>query len=151
MDIDLEFLKGFFETQIPIHKFLGMEILELELGYAKAKVPFRDEVIGDIRRRRWHGGIIATVMDSLGGVIGATYLTTPKDKLATIDFRIDYLKGAEAEPLVVEAGVTRLGKRILVVWMKAWNEAETELLAEGKGVYNFVRLKPAGEEEKSSQ
>ena len=141
MDIDLDFLKTFFETQIPIHKFLGMKIVELEKGYAKAYVPFRDEVVGDVRRKRWHGGIMATVMDSLGGVIGATHLTTPADKLATIDFRIDYLKGAEAHPLIVEAGITRMGKRILVTWMKAWNEDETVLLAEGRGVYNFVRLK----------
>ena len=137
--MDKKFIKRTIEELIPIHKFLGVELLEIREGYAKVKVPFREEVIGDFRKRKWHGGIIATVMDSVGGIAGATHFTSFKDKMATIDLRIDYLKGAEASAIIVEGEIVRLGQRILVTRMRAYQENSDELISEGKGVY-FVRM-----------
>ncbi len=139
MKIDEKNIKKAIEELIPIHKFLGVELLEIRHGYAKVKVPFREEVIGDFMRRRWHGGIIATIMDSVGGIAGGTYATSPKNKMATIDIRIDYLKPAEASAIIVEGEIVRLGKTILVTRMKAYQENSDELISEGKGVYNFIR------------
>ncbi|MBQ4915478.1 hotdog fold thioesterase [Maribacter sp. MMG018] len=135
---NIEFIKKTIEEGIPIHKFLGLKLLVLEKGFVRVSVPFRDEVVGDIRRNRWHGGIIATIMDSVGGIAGGTHFTSFEDKLATIDLRIDYLKGAEALPIIVEGKIVRLGNRILVTKMKAFQK--DELIAEGKGVYNFIRI-----------
>jgi uncharacterized protein (TIGR00369 family) len=140
MEKEEKFIKRTIEELIPIHKFLGVELLELRQGYAKVKVPFREEVIGDFRRRRWHGGIIATIMDSVGGIAGGTYFTSLKDKMVTIDLRIDYLKPAEASTIIVEGEIVRLGKTILVTRMKAYQENDDELISEGKGVYNFIRM-----------
>ena len=139
MKIDKNQIKKAIEELVPIHKFLGVELLEIRQGYAKVKVPFREEVIGDFMRRRWHGGIIATIMDSVGGIAGGTYATSPKDKMATIDLRVDYLKPAEASAIIVEGEIVRLGKSILVTRMKAYQEGNDELISEGKGVYNFIR------------
>lgn len=141
MKVDINFVKNLVEEQIPIHKFLGVKLVEIRRGYAKVSVPFQETVLGDIIRRRWHGGILATIMDSVGGLAGMTHLTSFEDKMATIDLRVDYLKGAEAKDIIVEGEIVRLGNRILVTSMKVWNETETELLAEGKGVYNFIRMK----------
>lgn len=141
MDIDINFVKNIIEEQIPIHKFLKLKLVEIRPGYAKVAVPFQEMVLGDILRRRWHGGILATIMDSVGGMTGMTHFTSFEDKMATIDLRVDYLKGAKDEGIVVEGEIVRLGNRILVTSMKVWNETETELLAEGKGVYNFIRMK----------
>ena len=63
---NIEFFKQVIEQNIPIHKFLGLKLLVLEKGFVRVSVPFRDEVVGDFRRNRWHGGIIATIMDSVG-------------------------------------------------------------------------------------
>lgn len=141
MKLGLKTAKVLVEQAIPIHKFLGLKLVEIRRGYAKVAVPFREDVIGDIRRRRWHGGILATVMDSVGGLAEMTHLRSLDDKLATIDLRIDYLKGAEAEGIVVEGEIVCLGNRILVTKMTVWDAAEKEVLAEGKGVYNFIRMK----------
>ena len=113
-------------------------MLVIEKGFVRVSVPFRDEVVGDIRKNRWHGGIIATIMDSVGGIAGGTHFKSFDDKLATIDLRIDYLKGAEASSIIVEGKIVRLGNRILVTKMKAFQN--DELIAEGKGVYNFIRI-----------
>ncbi len=125
------------EDKIPIHKFLGLKVETLERGFVRVIVPFRDEVVGDIRSNRWHGGMIATIMDSVGAIVGITHFTSIKDRLATIDLRTDFLKGAEAAPIEVEGKVVRFGNRILVTKMKAFQNQE--LIAEGKGVYNFTK------------
>ena len=78
-------------------------------------------------------------MDSVGGAIGVANFQSPGDRIATIDLRIDYLRGAEANTLICEGKLVRMGNRIMVVKMKAFQHGE--LVAEGKGVYNFVRQK----------
>ena len=150
MKVSKEFIKHAIEVGIPLHKFLGIELLEIKKGFVKVRVPFKEEVIGDPRKRRWHGGIIATVMDSVGGIAGGTHLTSFEDKLSTIDLRIDYLKGAEASAIIVEGEIVRLGNRILVTKMSAFQEDNNVLLAEGKGVYNFIRVHKNGRTENKS-
>lgn len=140
MENNTDFLKNIAENMIPLHKFLGLQVLEIKEGYAKVKVPYRKEVVGDIRKNRWHGGIIATVMDSVGGIVGGTFGTSLKDKMATIDIRVDYLKGAGPKAIIVEGELVRLGNQIMVTRMKAYSEGSDDLIAEGKGVYHYIRL-----------
>lgn len=142
MTFDTRRIRHFVEEQVPIHKLLGVQLLELSEGYAKVRVPFQEIVIGDVFRRRWHGGILATIMDSVGSLTGFSYFTSDEDKMATVDLRVDYLKGAEASDIIVEGKIVRLGNRLLVTSMYTWDETETILLAEGKAVYNFIRMKP---------
>ena len=141
---NIELIKTTFEETIPMHKFLGLKIELLEKNFARIRVPFRAELVGDFRNNRWHGGVIATVMDSVGGVIGATHFTSLDDKIATIDLRVDYLRGAEPEAIMVEGKIIRFGNRILVARMKAFQN--DKLIAEGKGVYNFIRMNTRSEE-----
>ncbi|WP_271392502.1 hotdog fold thioesterase [Aequorivita sinensis] len=139
-----ELIKTTFEKSIPMHKFLGLKIDLLEKNFVRIRVPFRKELVGDFRNNRWHGGVIATVMDSVGGVIGAMHFTSLQDKISTIDLRVDYLRGAEPEAIMVEGKIIRFGNRILVARMKAFQNEK--LIAEGKGVYNFVRMNKANNE-----
>ncbi len=139
----IDLIKYTFEESIPLHKFLGLEIMELDKDFVKIRVPFKKELVGDFRTNRWHGGIIATIMDSVGGVIGATHFTTMDDKISTIDLRVDYLKGAEPIEIVVVGKIVRMGNRILVAKMKAFQN--DDLIAEGKGVYSFLRMKETSE------
>lgn len=143
MELTDGFVKKMIESFIPIHKFLGLELLEIKQDYAKVKVPFRPEVVGDIRTQRWHGGIITTIMDSVGGIVGMTHLTSLEDKMSTIDIRVDFLRPAHAEAIIVEGETQRLGSRILVTKMRAFLESDPDktLLAEGKAVYNYLRMK----------
>lgn len=136
---NIDLIKHTFEESIPLHKFLGLKIEILSKDFVKIRVPFKKELVGDFRTNRWHGGIIATIMDSVGGVIGATHFTTMDDKIATIDLRVDYLKGAGPIEVVVVGKIVRMGNRILVAKMKAFQN--DDLIAEGKGVYNFIRMK----------
>lgn len=143
MELTDDFVKNMIENFIPIHKFLGLELLEIRTDFAKVKVPFRPEVVGDIRSQRWHGGIITTIMDSVGGIVGGTHFSSLEDKMSTIDIRVDFLRPAHAEAIIVEGETLRLGSRILVTKMYAYleNDPQKTILAEGKAVYSFVRMK----------
>lgn len=81
-------------------------------------------------------------MDSVGGIVGGTHLSTIKDKMATIDIRVDFLSPAYAKSIIVEGRTLRLGSRIFVANMKCYLENDPEQLpiAEGRAVYNFIRL-----------
>lgn len=130
-----DYIKHIIEEKVPIHKFLNVKLLELEQNYAKVIVPFKHEVIGDIRRNRWHGGLLATMMDSIGGLLGTNHFVTEDDKIATVDLRIDYLEEAKAEAIIVDAEIVRLGKRILITKMRTLQNGK--VIAEGKGVYSI--------------
>jgi len=66
------YLKQAIENVMPANKILGLKILEIRLGYVYIQVPFKDEFIGDFTQKRWHGGILASIADTAGGVVGAT-------------------------------------------------------------------------------
>ncbi|ARN76749.1 hypothetical protein BST97_01310 [Nonlabens spongiae] len=53
-------------------------------------------MVEDIRRSRWHGGLIDLLMDSVGGMVRTANLISKEYKFGTIDLRIDYLQGAKA-------------------------------------------------------
>jgi uncharacterized protein (TIGR00369 family) len=142
MDLQDDFVKRMIEEFVSIHKFLRLQLLEIKKDDVKVRVPFRAEVVGDIRSNRWHGGIITTVMDSVGGIVGGAHLSSLKDKMATIGIRVDFLNPAHGKAIIVEGKTLRLGSRIFVANMKCWLEEDPnkEVLAEGRGVYNFIYL-----------
>ena len=125
------------EEEIPIHKYFGLKVEIVEKDFIKVRVPFRKDLVGDIRTNYWHGGIIATILDSVGSAIGIANFNSPEDKLSTIDLRVDYLRFANGNDLVFEGKLVRMGNRIMVTKMKAFQD--NLLVAEGKGVYNFIR------------
>ena len=125
------------EEEIPIHKYFGLKVEIVEKDFIKVRVPFRKDLVGDIRANHWHGGIIAAILDSVGGAIGIANFNSSEDKLSTIVLRVDYLRFADGNDLVFEGKLVRMGNRIMVTKMKAFQD--NLLVAEGKGVYNFIR------------
>ena len=137
----LKVARQIFNEVIPMHKFLGLELLEVREGYALVRVPFREEFVGDPRSRRLHGGLMSATMDGAAGMAGMTTLQDAvNDLMTTIDLRIDYMHGMNPEPFLVEAEVARKGKRVVTTRMRAWHEnepeAERKVLAEGRAVFH---------------
>lgn len=127
-----------FNEMIPFHQTLGLVLEDVDAGFAKVSVPFKPSLVGDPRILAVHGGVIASAMDSAGGIAASTTLTSMDDRISTIDFRVDFLRSARACDLWVEGNVTRSGNRIVSTSMKAYT-GEGILVAEGRGVYNVSR------------
>lgn len=58
------------EEEIQIDKYWGLKVLSFEENMIRVKIPFRKDFPGDVTTNKWHGSIIAKVMDSVGGAIG---------------------------------------------------------------------------------
>jgi len=130
--------------RIPFHKLLGLRVYDAENGRAKAELPFRPELIGDPLRPAIHGGVLATLLDACGGFAVWGKLTV-EDRVSTFDLRIDYLAPANAETLLAEAEIVRVGNRVAVVDIRCWQASAPEkIIATGKGVYNIRRADEQG-------
>lgn len=138
MTADKEVFMRIFNEMIPFHKTLGITLTEVDDLYALVKITFHPSLVGDPRIQAIHGGVIASAMDSAGGIASSTTLTSMEDKISTIDMRIDYLRSARACDLLIEGRVVRSGNRVITTNMKALTEDGT-LIAEGRGVYHVRR------------
>ncbi len=138
MVVEESLFRQVIEDFIPLHKHLGIQLVEIREGFAKLLVPFKAELVGDPRTQALHGGIISLALDSVGGAAAMTTLVSHDDKLSTIDIRVDYLRPGKPIDLMVEGELVRSGNRIIVTRMIAYHQS-SELIAEGKGVYNVKR------------
>ncbi|MBI5527285.1 MAG: hotdog fold thioesterase [Deltaproteobacteria bacterium] len=133
------------EEQTPFHRLLGLKVDHLEAGLARLKLPFRPEFVGDPFRPALHGGVLSTLLDTLGGMAVFTRLRWG-DRASTVDMRVDYLHPGLNEDLVAEGRVERLGNRVAVTEMRVFHPGrEAEPVAAGRGVYNIRRSDQGGE------
>jgi uncharacterized protein (TIGR00369 family) len=104
-------IRHVIEQEIPFDRFLGLLVEEIRPGYARLRMPFRPEFIGDPRRPALHGGLISMLVDTCGG--SAVWAAcSVRDRVATIDMRVDYLRPADPADLIAVGEVKLLGNRV---------------------------------------
>ncbi len=141
----LALLKGWFEDGIPFNRFLGIRLEVMQRGRCVLRLPWRDELLGDVSRPAVHGGVLSTLLDTTGGGACFSMLDREEDRVSTVDLRVDYLRPGAAADLWCEAEVVRMGNRVGVVRMSLHTGALPEPgetgrpVATGQGVYNVVR------------
>lgn len=133
-----DIIKMAIEQHMPANRIFGLEIIELREGFAKIHVPFKEDFIGDFIQGLWHGGIVASIADSAAGIAASTILTDARDKLNTIDIRIDYLSGAIKEDLYAEAELLKVGKRIIKADVKLY-QASKGTVAIARGAFSLLK------------
>lgn len=136
---DFQLLKHAIENMMPANKILGLKIVEITAGSVHIHVPFKEEFIGDFIQGRWHGGILAAIADTAGGVAGATALHSPNDRLNTIDMRIDYLHAAVKADIQVKARIIKQGKTVIKVDVELFQPGNKEPVALARCVYSALR------------
>ncbi len=136
-----EFYFNIFNELIPFNKYIGLELAEIEDGFAKATMKFKPELVGDVRIKAIHGGVISAAMDAVGGLAGVTTLNSMEDKIVTVDMRVDYIRSARNTDLIIEARIVRSGNKIITTNMQVFAANDNTLVAEGRGVYHVSRKK----------
>ena len=84
--------RQFIET-IPHSRALGMRITEIGDGIAVIAMPWDARFVGDPETGVIHGGAVSALMDTCGGAAVMSHPNSPAGT-ATIDLRIDYMRGA---------------------------------------------------------
>lgn len=127
-------LKMVIEEKIPFCHLLGMKLDSFDPDAPRLSIGMRDELLGNFAQGMLHGGVIASVLDSVAGfaILLKMAQQSPQDdvisqikefgKMSTIDLRIDYLQPGRGKHFVASAEVTRLGKRVANVLMDLRNE-----------------------------
>lgn len=129
------------EQEIPFDHFLGVKAEEIRPRHARLRLPYRPEFIGDPRRPALHGGVISMLIDTCGGV-AVWAACAPRDRVATIDMRVDYLRPAGPADLVAIGEVKLLGNRVANAVIEVFSATNLDLVvAEGRAVYNIHKVK----------
>lgn len=95
------------------------------------RAPLRPEFERVRGSGQWHGGPIASVIDTVGDYALVMLLGRP---VPTINFRVDYLRPAVNTALIVTGRVRRRGRSVGVVDVEVANEAGA-LVAIGRAAY----------------
>lgn len=110
-----EGIHEFFKT-FPFFQLLGLELLELEPGRARIRMPFRTELSQPAGLL--HGGAIAALVDT---TFAHAILLTPEylraqaagGSMVTIDLRIKYFRPTTEGAVICEATLPRVGRQIV--------------------------------------
>lgn len=82
-----------FIDSIPHARALGMRVDDLGEGRATISMPWSEHLVGDPRTGIVHGGVVSALMDTCCGAAVMSHPSQPSST-ATIDLRIDYMRGA---------------------------------------------------------
>lgn len=120
----------------PFIAFLGLTVVSTdpEKQEITIRAPMRAEFERRVGTKQWHGGPIASVIDTVGDF--ALVLMLGRG-LPTINFRVDYLRPAVDTALITVARVRRAGRSVGVADVDVFDE-KGALLAIGRGTYSTL-------------
>ncbi|KIZ37051.1 MULTISPECIES: PaaI family thioesterase [Rhodopseudomonas] len=120
----------------PFNLFLGLTVVSADP--VTQEVTMRSAMRPEFERRpgskQWHGGVIASVIDTVGDF--AVGMMVGRG-LPTVNFRVDYLRPAVDTALVAVSRVRRAGKSVGIADVDVFNEKGV-LLAIGRGTYSTL-------------
>jgi uncharacterized protein (TIGR00369 family) len=123
----------------PFNLFLDLTVVRADP--VKQEVTMRSPMRPEFERRpgskQWHGGVIASVIDTVGDF--AVGMMVGRG-LPTVNFRVDYLRPAVDTALVAVSRVRRVGKSVGVADVDVFDE-KGALLAIGRGTYSTLEAK----------
>lgn len=137
---------GLLTRYHPFHELLGMKVEPLGTDDICIKLAMRDELCGYPGQGILYGGVIAAVIDIIGGTIVAwNVLKGIKEQtveeqvkrlkdMSTVDLRIDYLRPGKGKFFTATASIIRTGRKLVITRMELSNE-EKHLIAVGIGTY----------------
>ncbi len=132
-----------FIYDMPFNRQLGLELRQLNAGYAELTFKNHGKLVGNAVQNILHGGVIASVLDVAAGLVCVNSalirfdkpehpLLEPElrqrlSKMGTIDLRVDYLRPGRGEDFVVKSTLIRAGNKVSVARVDLFNEAEIHI------------------------
>jgi len=118
---------------IPYARFIGLQV-DRSTGALECVLPFREEIVGNTMLPAIHGGVIGAFLE-LTAILrlidesGTDHVPKP------INFAIDYLRSAGPATTRARADIFKLGRRIAVVHVLAWQDNPARPVAAGNGKF----------------
>ncbi len=133
-------------AQMQFNQLLGLRVTEFASERAEVRFQWKQELVGNPVQQILHGGVIASVLDVVGGIMAVSsalvrldtlepsQLAAKLGKMSTIDMRTDYLRPGRGQEFIATAAVIRSGNKVCVCRMELHNEAGVHI-ALGTGTY----------------
>lgn len=139
-------LRDIFEHKLCFNELLGFKVESLDPAGPQISFSMRPDLIGHYLHGRLHGGVIAAVLDTVGGLAATVAIaekfngeTTEQvghrfGRIGTIDLRTDFLSQGVGKKFTATGHIARLGGRIASVQMTLENETGL-MIATGCAAY----------------
>ena len=120
---------------IPHQRAIGFELVDMGADFAVGRIPYRDALVGNPASGVVHGGIVTTLLDTVGGMAALArqgeFLV-----MATLDLRIDYLRpSTPGKDLAARVECYKLTRNIAFTRGFAFNEDPDDPLASMSATY----------------
>src|SRR5690606_4598850 len=122
---------------------LGMQVVEFRRAEAVFLLPYDEKLVGNPDTGVLHGGAITALLDACSGasVFAALTELTP---IATLDLRIDYLRGGDpGRDIRCHASCYRLTRNVAFTRAVAYHDDESDPIATSMGTF-MLGTKPGG-------
>lgn len=131
----------------PFFNHINMQML-VEDEQIKCVLEMKEHLIGNVAFQILHGGVAATLLDSIGGIVAMAELYKRADKeqmtdtfkkvtrMATVDMRVDYISPGRGKQFIGTAEVLRMGRKGCTVRMNMHNN-EGKLIATAIASYAY--------------
>ncbi len=127
--------EGFNASPFCAHIGLSFSVVE---GHVQGELRMQPHLIGNTHFRILHGGVAATVLDTIGGIeaMSAMFHRWTGDpetrqkallRMATVDMRVDYLSPGKGGHFVAKATVIRMGRKGCTTRMHLFNDQGKEI------------------------
>ncbi|OVZ64985.1 hypothetical protein CDO44_01625 [Pigmentiphaga sp. NML080357] len=119
----------------PFIKFLGLRCDDADVaaGTLSMTMPMRPELERGAGGSQFHGGSIASLVDTVGCF---ALIMGTRQPLPTINFRVDYLRPSSGASLTGKALVRRAGRTVGVVDVDVFDD-QGRLTAVGRGCFGM--------------
>jgi len=134
-----EMLQKYLDESEGFLSQIGAEITELTQERTALRLEYDRTVANSTERQTLHGGALATLVDSAGGLALRPHMDDPfRDGVATVSLNVDYLSAA-TDDVVANAEVMRVGGTVGVSRVEVIEPErnEDEQVAVGRGTYRL--------------
>ncbi len=134
--LDAQAVQALFDRS-PFISFMQLQVVTLDHEKAEltVKMPLRPEFERRTDTKQFHGGPIASFIDTVGDLAIGMLVG---GGVPTINLRVDYLRAATGDELTATGRVRRSGRSVAVVDVDVMDAAGT-LVAVGRGTYSSQR------------
>ncbi|MFD1911344.1 PaaI family thioesterase [Halodurantibacterium flavum] len=140
MEERLRIARQFLAT-IPHSIALGMEVDFVGDGIVEISMPYDTRLVGDPRSGVIHGGAVSALMDTCSGAAVMSH-PTGATGTATIDLRIDYMRGAvPGQRIRARAECYHVTRSVAFVRATACDDDPDRPVAAATGAFTVERSK----------
>ncbi len=137
--IDKRTISMDFFRAVPHVAELGIELVENEGGVAIMRLPYQDQLVGNVETGVLAGGVITTLIDTACGM-AAMLAQDPPLPVATIDLRIDYTRpAAPGRDVLCRAVCYKLTHHVAFLDASAYEESPDDPVATAAGTFIIQR------------